>query len=109
MSRAEESGVGEWDRLAISERAEGIRILVQVRPRSSRSAVLGVRDTALEVALTAPPADGAANAELIKLLARIFDVRRGDIAVGTSSRSKVIAIHGLDAVEARARLGRARR
>jgi uncharacterized protein (TIGR00251 family) len=111
MSRAEESGIREWDRLAITERTEGIRFLVQVRPRSSRSAVLGVRDTALEVALTAPPADGAANAELLKLLARVFDVRRGDveIAVGTSSRSKVIAIYGLDAAEARARLGRARR
>jgi uncharacterized protein (TIGR00251 family) len=112
MSGSEESGViGEWGRLTISERAEGVRISVQVKPRSSRSAVLGVRDGALEAALTAPPADGAANLELVKLLARVLDVRRGDvqIVVGTSSRNKVVAVHGINAEEVRGRLARARR
>lgn len=112
MGRAEETGVGgEWDRMTIGERAEGVRISVQVRPRSSRSCLLGVRDGALEVALTAPPADGAANAELIKLLARVLDVRRSDVAivVGMISRNKVVAVYGVDAAETRARLGRAKR
>ena len=112
MSKPEESGVvGEWDRLTIGERAEGVRISVQVRPKSSRSAILGVRDGALEVALTSPPADGAANAELMKLLARELNVRRSgvDIVVGQSSRNKVIAVYGINATEVRARLGRTRR
>ena len=112
MSKPEESGVvGEWDRLTISERAEGVRISVQVRPKSSRSAVLGVRDGALEVALTSPPADGAANAELMKLLARELGVKRTgvEIVVGQSHRSKVVAVYGISAAEVRARLGRARR
>lgn len=115
MSRAEEedeSGVvGEWARLPITERPEGIRLSVQVRPKSSRSAVLGVREASLDVAVTAPPADGAANSELIRVLARALDVRPRDIeiAVGTSSRSKVIAVYGINAAEARARLGRTRR
>jgi hypothetical protein len=112
MSKAEESGVvGEWDRLTIGERAEGVRITVQVRPRSSRSAILGVRDGSLEVALTAPPADGAANQELMKLLARELDVKRSgvDIVVGASSRSKVVALYGINAAEVRERLGKCRR
>ncbi|MCC6559019.1 MAG: DUF167 domain-containing protein [Polyangiaceae bacterium] len=112
MSKAEESGVvGQWDRLTIGERAEGVRISVQVRPKSSRSAILGVRDGALEIALTSPPADGAANAELMKLLARELDVKRSgvDIVVGASSRSKVVAVPGVTAAEVRERLGRCKR
>ncbi|WP_050428938.1 DUF167 domain-containing protein [Chondromyces crocatus] len=114
MSRVEEEasgGIGTWERLAITDRPEGVRLSVQVRPKSSRSTILGVREGSLEVAVTAPPADGAANAEVIRLLARALEVRNRDIeiAVGTSSRSKVIAVHGLNAMETRARLERARR
>ncbi|EYF03595.1 DUF167 domain-containing protein [Chondromyces apiculatus] len=114
MSRVEEDASGRidaWEQLSITDRPEGFRMSVHVRPKASRSAILGVRDKALEVALTAPPADGAANAELIRLLARALSVRVRDleIAVGASSRSKVIAVHGLSAAEARSRLGRARR
>jgi uncharacterized protein (TIGR00251 family) len=63
------------------------------------------------VALTSPPADGAANAELCKLLARVLEVRRGDvnIVVGQSSRGKVIEVNGMVAEAARARLSGAAR
>jgi uncharacterized protein len=112
MSKAEDNaGTGEWSALAISERTEGVRISVQVRPKSSRSAILGVRDGALDIALMSPPVDGAANAELVKLLARALDVRRNDVevALGASSRNKVVAIHGLNEAETRARLAKAKR
>jgi len=36
-----------------------------VKPRASKSRILGVREGMLEVALAAPPVDGEANAELI--------------------------------------------
>ncbi|XXX75982.1 DUF167 domain-containing protein [Sorangium sp. So ce134] len=112
MSKPEESEpIDAWSRLEITERAEGVRISVQVRPRSSRSAVIGVREGALDVSLTAPPVDGAANAELIKLLARALDVRQSDvqIALGASGRSKVVAVRGLNETEARKRLAGAQR
>lgn len=112
MSKPEESDpVDAWNRLAITERAEGVRISVQVRPRSSRSAIGGVREGALDVALTAPPVEGAANAELVKLLARALDVRQSDvqIALGASGRSKVVAVRGLNETEARMRLSGAKR
>lgn len=101
----------EWDNLAITERSFGSRLSVHVRPRSSRSAVLGVREGALDVSLTSPPADGAANAELLMLLAKALGVRRGDlsIAVGMSSRNKVIDVNGVRPDEARARLQKAQR
>jgi uncharacterized protein (TIGR00251 family) len=88
-----------------------VRFSVHARPRSSRSAILGVREGALEVALTSPPADGAANTELIKLLARALEVRRGDVSivVGASSRDKVIEVNGLSSAGARARFSGAPR
>jgi uncharacterized protein (TIGR00251 family) len=112
MTRSDPPGLpGHWEALTLSERAGGVRFSVHVRPRSSRSAILGVREGALEVALTAPPADGIANSELVALLARALGVRRGDlrIVVGASSRGKVIEVNGMHAHDARARLSGAAR
>ena len=102
---------GQWAGLNLNERSGGVRFDVRVRPRSSRSAILGVRDSALDVALTSPPADGAANSELLRLLARALLVRAADVAivVGPSSRAKVIEVNSISADEARARLTKAKR
>jgi uncharacterized protein (TIGR00251 family) len=110
--RSEPPGVlGPWEGLVLTERSGGIRISVHVRPRSSRSTILGVREGNLEVALTSPPADGAANDELIGLLAKALRVRRGDLSilVGASSRGKLIAVNGMTPADARARLSQAKR
>ncbi len=102
---------GEWARLEISERAGAVRFSVHVRPRSSRCVILGVREGSLDVALTAPPAEGAANEELRKLLARALDVRRADvnIIVGPSSRSKLLEVNGISPQTTRDKLARAKR
>jgi uncharacterized protein (TIGR00251 family) len=102
---------GPWTALTLSERAGAVRFPVHVRPRSSRSAILGVREGALDVALTAPPADGAANAELITLLSRALDVRRGAVSIvaGASSRAKLVEVSGLSSDDARGRLSGAPR
>ncbi|MBV9214777.1 MAG: YggU family protein [Acidobacteria bacterium] len=67
---------------------------VRVVPRASRSEVVGEIDGVLKVRLTSPPVDGAANGELIKLLARHFRVRRSnvEIVVGHASRTKRVRI-----------------
>ena len=73
---------------------------VLVTPRSSRDRVLGAHDGALKVALTAPPVEGAANQSLIKLLAKVLRVGRRDVDItqGETSRNKVVAISGVDAM-----------
>jgi uncharacterized protein (TIGR00251 family) len=89
--------------LAVTERSGSIRFSVHVKPRSSRSRVEGVReDGALIVALKAPPVDGAANAELIKLLARSLGVKKKAVSItsGESGRRKVIDVAGLKAADA---------
>jgi uncharacterized protein (TIGR00251 family) len=107
MTKTEPSGpMGPWSALTLTDRAGAVRFPVHARPRSSRGAILGVRDGALDVALTAPPADGAANAELIKILARALDVRRGAVSIvaGASSRAKLVEVIGMSPDDARARL-----
>ena len=112
MTRSEPPGVvAEWDGLTLNQRSGAVRFTVHVRPRSSRSAILGVREGNLEVALTSPPADGAANSELLGLIAKALDVRRANvtIVVGSSSRDKLLEINGISPDEARQRLSKAKR
>jgi uncharacterized protein len=61
---------------------------VRVIPRASKSELLGELDGSLKVCIASPPVDGAANEELVKLLAKKFDVPRADISIVGGERSK---------------------
>ena len=76
----------------------GITIEVRVQPRSSRRGIGGVAGDTVTVYLTAPPAEGAANAQLIEVLSEELGVRKGSIRIirGLSSRRKVIEIAGVE-------------
>jgi len=94
------------DELLVTSRHSGARLQVRVKPRASRSAILGTSDGLLVVSLAAPPVDGEANAELIRLLAATTGVSKSSItlASGTTSRIKTIDFTGLDATTLRALL-----
>jgi uncharacterized protein (TIGR00251 family) len=79
---------------------------IRVIPRAGRSEVAGLRDGALLIRLAAAPVDGAANDELISLLAKALKIPKRDITVvsGERSRSKRIRIAGLDREQALAAL-----
>ena len=70
---------------------------IRVIPRAGRSGFAGLRDGALLVRLAAAPVDGAANDELIALLAKTLKIPKRDITIvsGERSRSKRIRIAGL--------------
>jgi uncharacterized protein (TIGR00251 family) len=82
--------------LRVSEREGVIQFDVHVVPRASRSAVLGLHDGCLKIALDAPPVDGAANDALIALIAkRLGRPRRAVTLVrGHTSRRKTLAVEG---------------
>jgi uncharacterized protein (TIGR00251 family) len=69
-------------------------INVRVVPRASRSEVVGMQDGVLRVRIAAPPVDGAANEELIRVLAEHFGVSRASVAIshGLSSKLKSVRI-----------------
>lgn len=87
--------------------ADGILLSVRVIPRASRSGVAGIRDGALLVRLNAPPVDGAANLELIEVVARALDVPRRHVTVesGERSRSKTLRVVGRSVADAERILG----
>jgi len=69
---------------------------VRVVPRASRSELVGEHDGALRVRIAAPPIDGAANDELVRLLARVFAVPRSaiDITAGHAAKLKTVCVAG---------------
>lgn len=83
---------------------EGSLILtVLVVPRASKSQIVGEHDGALRVRIAAPPVDGAANDELVRLLAKEFKVPRKAVSVisGHTARLKQVSVEGVspDALE----------
>ena len=91
----------------ITSTAQGVIINIRVIPRSSRPGVAGTRDNALLVRLRAPPLEGAANNELVEVIARAFAVPRRTIAIvaGERSRAKRIAVMGITADDVRRAAG----
>ena len=75
---------------------------IRVIPRAGRSGFGGLRDGALLVRLAAAPVDGAANDELIALLAKTLRIPKRDIRIvsGERSRSKRVRIAGIDREQA---------
>ncbi|HEV2335572.1 MAG TPA: DUF167 family protein [Stellaceae bacterium] len=78
-----------------------MRIAVRLTPRARADRLIGVArlgDGApiLKVTVTAPPAEGRANAALLQLLAKEWNVPRRDLAIlgGQKSRNKVVGITG---------------
>jgi uncharacterized protein (TIGR00251 family) len=89
-------------------RVEGDAVLLPVaaRPGASRSAVQGVHDGALKVAIQAPPEKGKANKALVSFLAKALGLRKAQVSLaqGTTSRAKTFRFEGADPDAIRARL-----
>ena len=85
----------------ISETQDAVVFVVKVIPRSSKSEVVREFNGALKVKLTAPTVEGAANKELVKLLAKTFRVSKSRIKIigGKTSRTKRVQIDDLTAKE----------
>ncbi|MGI8787573.1 MAG: DUF167 domain-containing protein [Pyrinomonadaceae bacterium] len=78
------------------EKDDSIIFSVRVVPRASKSEIVGEMNGALKIKINAPPVDGAANAELIKVLSKKFNVPKSAIEIlkGQTSKTKQIKIIG---------------
>ncbi len=83
----------------ITEKDGTIIFDVKVVPRSSKSEIVGELGGALKIKLKSPPVDGAANAELIKVLSKTFGISKNEIEIigGQTSKDKKIKIQNLPA------------
>jgi uncharacterized protein len=70
---------------------------VRVVPRASKSEIVGEHDGALKVRIASPPVDGAANEELVKVLAKYLDMPKSAVEIvnGHSSKLKQVKITGV--------------
>ncbi len=82
------------------------RVTVHVQPRARRSGLAGRHGDAVKVRLAAAPVGGAANEELVRLIAEALGVPRRAVRVvaGHAARRKVVEIDGLESRSAADRL-----
>jgi len=85
--------------------ADGVRLSVRLTPKASSDRIAGVvvddaGRPALKAAVTAAPEDGKANAALLRLLAKAFDLPRTTLSVvsGHAHRTKLVHVAGDPAV-----------
>ena len=71
-------------------RWDGADLVVEVRviPRARETAIAGLRHGRLLVRLQAPPADGKANAALVRAFARWCGVARGAVMIEAGERGR---------------------
>lgn len=81
-----------------TEKNGAIIFNVRVVPRASKSEIVGEHDGALKIRIASPPVDGAANAELIKLLSKTFDISKSEVEIlaGQTSKTKQIKIANVE-------------
>lgn len=75
------------------------RLVFHVQPRARRTELAGRHGDAIKVRLAAPPADGAANEELVRFLAEALAVGRRTVRIvaGRAARRKTVVVEGLSA------------
>jgi uncharacterized protein (TIGR00251 family) len=85
----------------------GVRLLLYVQPRASRTELAGQFGDALKVRIASPPVEGAANAELVRFLAETLGVRTAAVKIrsGETGRRKTITVSGITVELAARRLG----
>jgi uncharacterized protein len=75
-----------------------MKIAVKVQPRASKEQLIHNPDGSVKVYLRTSPVDGKANAALIDILAKHYDVKKSDIRIitGKQSRNKIIELVGVN-------------
>jgi uncharacterized protein (TIGR00251 family) len=79
----------------------GVRLAVRLTPRAAHNRVDGIilgtdGRAMLQLRLTAPPVEGAANKALIAFLAELLHLRKADITIrsGETARLKILDLAG---------------
>lgn len=86
--------------------SEGALLHLHVKPKASRSGVIGVHDDRLKVAVTAAPERGKANAAVVDVIAKELGLRRSQLSIlaGETSALKSLLIRDIAPEELRRRV-----
>lgn len=75
-------------------KAGNVVIKIHAKPGAKQNSVTDIHDEAIGIQIAAPPVDGEANAELVKYISKVLQLRKSDVSVdrGSKSREKSILI-----------------
>ncbi len=92
--------------MQITRKDNELRFEIRAKPRAKRSAIGDPKKDVLLLAIAAPPIDGAANEEIVRILANALRVPKRNIRIahGEGGKNKLIAVVGLDEAELHQRL-----
>ncbi|KAG9272430.1 hypothetical protein AMEX_G13426 [Astyanax mexicanus] len=71
-----------------------LAISIHAKPGAKQNAVTDVSSEAVGVAIAAPPSEGEANAELVRYLSKVLELKKSEIVLdkGSKSRDKIIKV-----------------
>ncbi|MFO0789758.1 MAG: DUF167 domain-containing protein [Pirellulales bacterium] len=84
--------------IQLEPHVQGVVLLVRAHAGARQNAILGEREGALRVAVTAAPEKGKANSAIIALLSKMLGVSKSSIELiaGDTSPQKRFLIHGAE-------------
>jgi uncharacterized protein (TIGR00251 family) len=82
--------------LIVQDTKDGVILTVHVQPKVSTTECVGIHGAAIKIRVAAPPADGAANDELIRFLALQLSIPSTSVRIhsGAGGRHKRVLIKG---------------
>jgi len=76
---------------------------VYIQPGASKNAIVGIYNDKLKIQLTARPKEGQANQQLIKFIAKYFEIPKSHVNLvkGERSRNKLLCIKSFNDLKQR--------
>lgn len=76
------------------DRTGAVTVSVHVKPGAKHNNITDVSPEAVGVAIAAAPTDGEANAELLRFLAEVLQLKKNQVALdkGSRSRNKLVTV-----------------
>jgi len=78
------------------QKSEDLYLPVHINPGAKKSAIVGPYGDRIKIQIAAPPVDNKANLELIRFLAKHYNVSKKQVEIlqGKSGRDKLVRIEG---------------
>lgn len=79
------------------DKTGNIIIKIHAKPGAKQNGITDVSDEGVGVQIAAPPLDGEANAELVKYISKVLQLRKSDVSLdrGSKSREKTVLVSKL--------------
>lgn len=76
------------------DKAGNIRILILAKPGAKQNGITDIGVETCGVQIAAPPVEGEANAELVRFMSKVLQLRKSDVSLdrGSKSRHKTILV-----------------